>query len=204
MNSDPATEQEGIVLNAVARVQAGDIEAFSVIVNTYKQLVSAELTRRLAVSDVPEVAQDVFVRAFRALPAYRSRAPFRFWLLQIARYAANDFWRKHYRKKEHLFSELDETTTQAVNQEIQHNAREQERDAGHSADKKAWLHAALDRLTPSDRAVITLIDLEDYSLAEAADELGCSVAAVKVRSFRARGRLKNALLAIRQTTGEII
>jgi RNA polymerase sigma-70 factor (ECF subfamily) len=86
----------------------GDVEAFAVIVNTFRNLVAADLARRLPPSDVQEVAQDAFVRAYRALPAFRGDAPVRIWLLRIARHAAMDFWRKTYRRRERLLDDLDD------------------------------------------------------------------------------------------------
>ena len=90
---------ESFVRAAVERVLDGDVEAFAIIVHAYQRLIAADLARRLPAQDVQEVAQDVFVRAYRALPSYRQQAPLRIWLLRIARYAAMDFWRKHYRRR---------------------------------------------------------------------------------------------------------
>jgi len=65
------------------------------------------------------------------------------------------------------------------------------------AAARHWLNAALAHLSPNDRAVITLVELEDFSMEEAARELGCGLSAVKVRAFRARRRLKVILEEIR-------
>ncbi len=184
---------ESFVREAVSRVLDGDIEAFAVVVNRYQRLVAADLSRRLPAQDVQEVAQDAFLRAFRALPAYRGEAPVRIWLLRIARHAAMDFWRKRYRRRDRLFADIDDAGlihVESLQQERQAE-RQADRDAGELA--RETLGAALKRLSPDDRAVITLVELEERSMQEAARELGCGLSAVKVRAFRARKRLRKIL-----------
>lgn len=197
MSEPDSRGDEAFVLESVRRVLAGDIEAFAAIVNAHQTLIAADLARRLPAQDVQEVAQDAFVRAFRALPSYRREAPFRIWILRIARHAAMDFWRRKYRRRSLLFSELDDAALNHV------EATQQERVAEQAADRDAreaareWLESALRRLTPDDRAVITLVELEERSMEDAARRLGCGLAAVKVRAFRARRRLKTVLERLR-------
>ena len=62
---------------------------------------------------------------------------------------------------------------------------------------RACFAAALRRLSPDDRAVITLVELEEFSMEDAARRLGCGLSAVKVRAFRARRRLKAILEDLR-------
>ena len=195
--TDSPRDDEAFVLEAVRRVLDGDVEAFAAIVNAHQRLIAADLARRLPPQDVQEVAQDAFLRAYRALGSYRGDAPFRFWLLRIARHAAMDFWRRKYRRRDLPFSELDEAGLRHV------ESTHQERLAQHQADQEAResaqerLEAALRRLTPDDRAIITLVELEDRSMEDAARRLGCGLSAVKVRAFRARRRLKKALEDVR-------
>ncbi len=184
---------ESFVRAAVERVLDGDVEAFAIIVHAYQRLIAADLARRLPAQDVQEVAQDVFVRAYRALPSYRQQAPLRIWLLRIARYAAMDFWRKHYRRRDRVFSDLDEAALHGVESAHQQTVAERQTDDDALEIAREWLALALEQLSPSDRAVITLVELEKTPLATAAEQLGCSLTAMKVRAFRARQRLKTAL-----------
>lgn len=193
MSEPESRGDEAFVLESVRRVLEGDVEAFAAIVNAHQKLIAADLARRLPAQDVQEVAQDVFVRAFRALPSYRREAPFRIWMLRIARYAAMDFWRKKYRRRSLLFSELDEAGLNHVETAQQERLAEQAVDRDARAAAREWLETALRRLSPDDRAVITLVELEERSMADAARRLGCGLAAVKVRAFRARRRLKTVL-----------
>ena len=185
--------EESFVLEAVRRVLNGDVDAFAVVVNAYQRLVAADLSRRLPPQDVQEVAQDAFVRAFRALPAFRGEAPVRIWLLRIARRAAMDFWRKKYRRRIRLFSDLDDAEQVGLEAFRQERLAEQQTDRDSLADARERLEAALARLSPDDRAVITLVELDECSMEEAARRLGCGLSAVKVRAFRARRRLKGIL-----------
>ena len=197
MSETDIPNDEAFVLESVRQVLAGDIEAFSAIVQAYHRLIAADLSRRLPLQDVQEVAQDTFVRAFRALPSYRGEAPLRFWILRIARYAAMDFWRKRYRRRDRSFSDLDDSALFQVEATQQEQIARQRVDQDAQATAREWLDAALLRLSPDDRAVITLVELEDVSMEDAARRLGCGLSAVKVRAFRARRRLKAILEDLR-------
>ncbi len=197
MSESDSRGDEAFVLESVRRVLAGDIEAFSAIVNAHQKLIAADLARRLPGQDVQEVAQDAFVRAFRALPSYRHEAPFRIWMLRIARHAAMDFWRRKYRRRSLLFSELDDAALNHVETAQQARLAEQAADRDAREAAREWLETALRRLSPDDRAVITLVELEERSMEDAARRLGCGLAAVKVRAFRARRRLKAVLEDLR-------
>lgn len=188
---------EPFLLESIRRVLDGDVEAFAAIVNAHRQLIAADLSRRLPAQDVQEVAQDVFVRAFRSLPSYRAEAPLRIWLLRIARHAAMDFWRRKYRRRDQGFSDLDETAMLRVEATHQERLAEQKADADARETAREWLEAALVRLSPDDRALIVLVELEGCSMEDAARRLGCGLSAVKVRAFRARRRLKAVLEDLR-------
>jgi RNA polymerase sigma-70 factor (ECF subfamily) len=197
MSENDTLGDETFVLTSVRRVLGGDIEAFAAIVHAHKQLIAADLARRLPPADVQEVAQDTFIRAFRSLPSFRGEAPFRIWILRIARHAAMDFWRKRYRRHDRTFSDLDEAGLLHVEttQQEQLAVKKADRDAREAAQE--WLAAALKRLSPDDRAVITLVELEERTMEDAARRLGCGLSAVKVRAFRARRRLKTILEDLR-------
>ena len=191
------SDDEAFVMEAIRRVLDGDVEAFAVVVNAHQRLIAADLARRLPAQDVQEVAQDAFIRAFRSLPSYRREAPFRIWILRIARHAAMDFWRKKYRRRDQLFSDLDDPALVRVEATQQERLAEQQADREAQDSAREWLAAALLRLSPDDRAVITLVELEERSMEDAARRLGCGLSAVKVRAFRARRRLKAILEDLR-------
>ena len=197
-------QAEALALVAVGRVLDGDTEAFAVVVRAYERLVAADLARRLPAGDVQEVAQDAFVRLYRSLPSYQRKVPLRNWVLAIVRHAAMDFWRKKYRRQEMPLGDLaggvgsgdgDEVDAgAAVADAVACRAQEEAaREEEGRARRREWLETAMARLSPDDRAVITLVELEERPMEEAARELGCGLSAVKVRAFRARHRLKQWL-----------
>ena len=196
-DTDIRNDDETFVLEAVRRVLAGDIEAFAAIVKAHERWIAADLSRRLPPQDVQEVAQDTFVRAFRSLPSYRGDAPFRIWLLRIARHAAMDFWRKRYRRRDRSFADLDDSSLLHAEDLRQADLAGQQADRDAQESAREWLEAALRRLSPDDRAVITLVELEECTMEEAARRLGCGLSAIKVRAFRARRRLKTILEDLR-------
>jgi RNA polymerase sigma-70 factor, ECF subfamily len=186
-------EDDAFLMEAVRRTVDGDVEAFAAIVQACQRDVAADLSRRLPPQDVQDVAQDAFVRAFRALPSFRGDAPLRIWVLRIARRAAMDFWRKRYRRRDRPFADLDESAMEHAERERQTRLAQERTDRNAQEDAREWLQAALLRLSPDDRAVVTLVELEDRTMEEAARKLGCGLSAVKVRAFRARRRLKTVL-----------
>jgi len=194
---DHCGDADPFLLESVRRVLDGDVEAFAAIVQAHRSLIAADLSRRLPAQDVQEVAQDVFVRAFRSLPSYRGEAPLRIWLLRIARHAAMDFWRRKYRRRDQAFSDLDDSALRRVETARQECLAAQTADEDARNRAREWLEAALLRLSPDDRAVIVLVELEECSMEDAARRLGCGLSAVKVRAFRARRRLKAVLEDLR-------
>jgi RNA polymerase sigma-70 factor (ECF subfamily) len=203
MNGNQNHDQaEALALAAVGRVLDGDTEAFAVILRAYERLVAADLARRLPAGDVQEVAQDAFVRLYRSLPSYQRKVPLRNWVLTIARHAAMDFWRRKYRNQEMPLGDLGggaeagddgDAGAAAADAAAYRAQQEAAREDEGRARRREWLEAALAHLSPDDRAVITLVELEERSMEEAARELGCGLSAVKVRAFRARHRLKHWL-----------
>jgi RNA polymerase sigma-70 factor (ECF subfamily) len=200
----PAACDEETLRRAVHRVQAGDIAAFDALYDAFAGDVAADLVRRLpSRSDVQEVAQDAFVRLYRALPGYRFSSPLRAFVLGIVRRAAADFFRKRYRSRETAFSAFASAAADAADETDEeridrlHAASGGFGESAAAADRAAeageLVHRALAALSPDDRALVTLVELEDMPLADAAKEFGCSLAAVKVRVFRARKRLRKIL-----------
>ena len=198
-------KDEVLALEAIDRVLAGDTEAFAVILRAYERIVAADLARRLPAGDVQEVAQDTFVRLYRSLPAYQRRVPLRNWVLSIARHAALDCWRRKYRRAEVPAGDLvggggngadadgTDPGAAAADAAAMRAHEEAAREDEARARRREWLEAAMAHLSPDDRAVITLVELEERPMQEAAQLLGCGLSAIKVRAFRARLRLKKWL-----------
>jgi len=181
-NQGPADEE------AIARVLAGEGQAFEVLVERYKPLVAGIVAAKVPRQEAPEVAQEAFIRAFESLANYRPIKPFANWLAAIAVRACYDFWRERYRNREAPLASLSEP--QRVR--LEGAAGRGEADL---ARFEAWelLDWALGHLSAADRLALTLVHLEGYSVAEAAEFLGWSGANVKVRTLRARRKLRRII-----------
>jgi RNA polymerase sigma-70 factor (ECF subfamily) len=165
----------------VSRARGGDGDAYARIVARH-QSVLAKRMRRFARSaaDVEELVHETFVQAYLSLHTYSERAPFEHWLASIATRVGYAYWKRRDRAKkiEHI-EDAPETAAKE-------NAESPEEAA-------AVLHRVLEKLSARDRLVITLLHLEERSVAEAAEHTGWSQTMVKVQAFRARARLKKLL-----------
>ncbi|KMY68179.1 hypothetical protein AAU61_00090 [Desulfocarbo indianensis] len=185
---NPPTDDE-----IIARVLAGDGRAFERLVERYKALVAGIVVRKVPRQEAPEVAHQVFIKVFVSLPDYRPLKPFAHWLSTLAVRTCHDFWRERYRSKETTFSGL--APQSGKGREFRSEAER----GGEAPDSyeafETWelLDRALDRLSPADRMAVTLVHLEGCSMAEAAEALGWSQAMVKVRTFRARRKLRKII-----------
>jgi len=182
-NQGPADEE------AIARVLAGEGQAFEVLVERYKPLVARIVAAKVPRQEAPEVAQEAFIRAFESLANYRPIKPFGNWLAAIAVRASYDFWRERYRDRKVSLEALSQP--QLARLESEATGRDES-----ALDRyEAWelLDWALGHLSAADRLALTLVHLEGYSVAEAAELLGWSGTNVKVRTLRARRKLRRII-----------
>ena len=187
---------EAAALEAAERVLSGDDGAFRVIVETYGEWLAGVVGRRVPLQEVQDVVQDAFVRAYRALPGFRRECPLRVWLVRIAKLAAADHWRRQYRNREVAMSDFDEAGLVGVERAAAAGEAERSAEEERSEAARELVETAMGRISPEDRAVLTMTELEGKSMEETAAALGCGISAAKVRAFRARKRLKKAVEAI--------
>lgn len=166
----------------VDRARHGDQEAFAALVRTHQHGVFT-LALRIAGNreTAADVAQDAFVRAWRALPRFRGEAAFSTWLHRITVNTASTMRR---RQRRHAAVALDDVAPALADEAV---GPEQ---AGVSADLRVALRDALRRLPQGQRAVVLMKDVYGWSHQEVADVLGITVTAAKVRLHRARRRLQ--------------
>ena len=174
----------------------GDINAFESILLRHKDHVLDIVRKHVPYHEVEETAHDVFVRAYQSLATFKERSRFKHWLSAIAVRACYDFWRKRYRSKELPMSSLSEEHQEWL-EGVMSDRSDQSFDDKVSQEKaRELLTWALDRLSPEDRMVLELVYLEGRSGREAADLLGWSVPNVKVRSLRARRKLRHLMAGL--------
>jgi len=173
-------------LDLISRAQAGDRAAFAVLVREHQDEVYT-LARRL-VGDphlAADVAQEAFIRAWRALPNFRGDARFSTWIYRIT---VNTSWTQKARAGRHRATSIDEHIQIPSSVDAEHPEF-----AGEIVELRSRLRHALDRLPDAQREVVVLKDIYGWSHAEIADSMGITVTAAKVRLHRARARLAKDL-----------
>jgi RNA polymerase sigma factor (sigma-70 family) len=164
----------------VARARTGDTAAFATLVRRHQDRVFGFILRMLDARDeAMELTQDVFVKAWQALPAWRPEARFSTWLLQIARNAALDQLR---RRRVIQFASLEDgmdVADTAPGPEARYASRQ----------RQARLEHALLQIAAEHREILLLREVEDLSYGELAAVLGVAEGTVKSRLARARAAL---------------
>ena len=172
------------------RVRQQDQEAARLLVEQLYPLVirivRSHLPRRTAEEDL---AQEVFVKLFGRIDQYEARpgVPFEHWVSRLAVRTCLDALRSERRRPELRWSDLS-VEEAAWLEFIAADAAEPPQTENSSA--REVVQKMLERLSPPDRLVITLLDLEQKSVKEIAQLTGWSTALVKVRAFRARHKLR--------------
>jgi len=177
----------------IAAVLRGDAASFEPLVQKYSPRIFAT-ARRYArrESEVEDIVQEVWVKAFQKLASFRGEAPFEHWLMRLAVRTCYDFLRGHQRNRETTFSELTEAEGDWLERFVQEPGS-----ASENADAARLLvERLLKQLSPAARLVITLLEIEDRSVKEISKLTGWSVPLVKVRAFRARGEMRKILARI--------
>lgn len=170
------------------RIRAGAVDEFAELVRRHQSRVFAILHRyERDAQRVEDLAQETFLKAWRALGQFDARAPFEHWVSRIAVRTALDHLRREKKHRGDIgFDDLGEDALDW----LQHGDDKSELDSRSAAE---ILNLALSRLSPADRIVITMQELDGRSVKEIAAALGVSGIAVRVRAVRARAKLRRAL-----------
>jgi RNA polymerase sigma-70 factor, ECF subfamily len=177
----------------IAAVLRGDAASFEPLVRKYSPRVFAT-ARRYArrESEVEDIAQEVWLKAFQKLRGFRGEAPFEHWLMRLALRTCYDFLRSHQRNRETAFSELSEPENDWLERFIHHPEG-----ASEDADAARQLvDRLLNQLSPAARLIINLLEIEERSVKEISKLTGWSIPLVKVRAFRARAEMRKLVAKI--------
>src|SRR5450759_2423104 len=174
----------------IAAVLQGDAASFEPLIQKYSPRVFST-ARRYArrESEIEDIVQEVWLKAFHKLKSFRGEAPFEHWLMRLAVRTCYDFLRGHQRNRESSFSEISEPEDDWLDRFVADPGS-----APENADAaKLLIDRVLEKLSPPARLVIQLLEIEDRSVKEIAGITGWSVPLVKVRAFRARGEMRKIL-----------
>jgi RNA polymerase sigma-70 factor (ECF subfamily) len=168
--------------------QGGAESAFEELIRRHQQrvfaLVSGILRRQ---EDVEDIAQQVFLKVYLSLRKFDQRAAFSTWLYKITVNECWDYLRK--KKVRPLVYESDLSEEQVSRLDGIVSAGRVVLGPNERAEVKDLLERMLDKLPEQDRQLLVLKEIEGFSVQELAEILGLNVNTVKVRLFRARGRI---------------
>lgn len=176
----------------VARVQKGDKRAFDLLVRKYQHKVINLISRFVRDhSEVYDVAQEAFIKAYRALPNFRGDAAFYTWLYRIAINTAKNFLVARGRKLPTVDIDAQEAE-QYVGESSLKDYETPERLALKD-EIEATVFKAIEDLPEDLRIAITLREMEGMSYEEIAEAMQCPIGTVRSRIFRAREAIDNRL-----------
>ncbi|EOD55462.1 RNA polymerase sigma factor RpoE [Aeromonas rivuli] len=176
----------------VERVQRGDKNAFNLLVKKYQHKVVNLVARYVNnPGDVPDVAQEAFIKAYRALPTFRGESAFYTWLYRIAVNTAKNYITSQGRRPPSSDVEADEAEYYAGGEALQEVATPE--NLALTDEIKRTVFAAIEALPEDLRTAITLRELEGLSYEEIAEIMDCPVGTVRSRIFRARDAIDKKL-----------
>ncbi len=169
----------------VERVQKGDKLAFDLLVKKYQHKVFTLIGRLISDhATINDVAQDAFIKAYRALPNFRGDSAFYTWLYRIAVNTAKNYLTAQNRRPPN--SDVDVSDAEYYTSgDALHDIATPERVLLKN-ELKTRIFQAIEELPDELRTAITLRELEDMSYEQIADVMACPVGTVRSRIFRAR------------------
>jgi RNA polymerase sigma-70 factor (ECF subfamily) len=182
----------------MARIGAGDHEAFRLLVERHQHAVIGTVAKMLGnPSDAEDISQQVFLRIWRNARRYRPDAKFTTYLFTITRNLVFNETRRRSRKKEVSADEREESSQHQIEDSADRRPDAQML----QAELQTAVDAAIAALPESQRMAVVLRRYEQLSYEEIAAVLGLSVSAVKSLLFRARSALRDSLSGYLQDSG---
>ena len=186
----------------VERVKQGDVRAFEMLVVKYQRRIERLIGRMVRDTDlVADIAQESFIRAYRALPQFRGDSAFYTWLYRIAvntaKKALVDLKRDPLVTEAAMASTDDDDETSRRGLEPSDMATPDALLA--SKEIASTVNAAIEALSEDLRQAITLREIEGLSYEEIADVMNCPIGTVRSRIFRAREAIAQRLSPLLDT-----
>jgi RNA polymerase sigma-70 factor (ECF subfamily) len=186
----------------VGRARLGDTAAFEMLVVKYQRRIERLIARMVRDPDlVQDVAQETFIRAYRAMPQFRGDSAFYTWLYRIAINSAKkalvDLKRDPLVSEGSLQGGDDADETSRTENELTDGETPEALLA--SKEIAAAVNAAIDALSEDLRQAITLREIEGLSYEEISDVMNCPIGTVRSRIFRAREAIATRLRPLLDT-----
>ena len=186
----------------VERVKLGDVRAFEMLVVKYQRRIERLIGRMVRDVDiVQDIAQETFIRAYRALPQFRGEAAFYTWLYRIAvntaKKALMDMKRDPLVSESAMRGDDEGEETSRAENELSDGATPEALLA--SKEIAAAVNSAIEALSDELRQAITLREIEGLSYEEIAEAMNCPIGTVRSRIFRARDAIAARLRPLLDT-----
>jgi RNA polymerase sigma-70 factor (ECF subfamily) len=193
MSADSAAPQSATPDGLIEQCLAGDQAAWDAIVRQNWRKVFNVAYKFVGRHDEAEdLAQDIFLKIFKALHTFDRRANFQTWIISISRNLCIDHYRSVRKERQTIARDVDSTTLQPATHERGPQALAEHQDL------RAQLRVALDALPKTLRTAVVLRDLQELSYQEIADRLGLPEGTVKSRINRGRIELAHQLRRLQE------
>ena len=179
------SDQNNIDQQLIERIQRGDKNAFNLLVRKYQHKVVSLVSRYVNnPGDIPDVAQEAFIKAYRAIPDFRGESAFYTWLYRIAVNTAKNYIVAQGRRPPDMDVDSQDAETSEGAESLHEVANPE--NLMLSDEIRAEVAATLAGLPEDLRTAITLREIEGLSYEEIAEVMECPVGTVRSRIFRAR------------------
>lgn len=179
----------------VARAQKGDLASYDALVTRHRGRIFAMIRNMIhQEADAWDLSQEVFIKAWQALPRFEAKARFSTWLYRIAHNAVYDWTRK---RRIESVGELHDGIFERERIDPMSfttpSGGEAPDDTLAQGELRAKIAAALKKISPEHREVVLLKDVQGLSYKEIAEVMSCELGTVMSRLYYARQKLQNLL-----------
>lgn len=194
-----ATTLQDVDLELVRRVQRGDSAAFDLLVRKHQHRIVALIGRYIHDwSEAQDVAQDTFIRAYRAMGNFRGDAQFSTWLHRIAVNTAKNHLVANKRRPPGDDVDIDDAEQFESGLRLRDNDTPERELMRHEMEQTVM--RAVEALPEELRVAITLREVEGLSYEEIAEQMQCPIGTVRSRIFRARDAIDTQLRPLMDST----
>ena len=176
----------------VEKVKKGDKKAFDLLVLKYQQKVANIISRYIHDhSEVFDVSQETFIKAYRALPKFRGDSAFYTWLYRIATNTAKNHLAAKGRRPP--MDDVEAVTAEQMDTSLRLKEQATPENLAMEAEVAKTIRQAVDDLPEDLRVAITLREMDGLSYEEIAEAMDCPIGTVRSRIFRARDAIDKKL-----------
>lgn len=173
----------------VHKTVEGDVEAFNELVDRHQSKIYGLAFRMLGnAEDAEDATQETFLEAYKSIKSFRFQSQFGTWLYRVGLNTCNQYIRKAKSRNRMIEAYTEESSARGLT--VEHNVPERK---ALKSEQSQVVQAAIDRLPPKQREVVTLFYMQNLKYKEIAEILDCSIGTVASRLNKATQNLKAKL-----------